>query len=332
MTCRSTPDESVLPLLLGEPMHKNPPALADVLLAIVLSVAPAPIIAQTPAAPPLTRESLFRTLTGQWDWVHGDSTCRSAGAHTIAFSPDGAEMVLTFIRAKTDTGQHVYRYRITQSGVGLFPGTPNVLRTELQGETRTRSDNPGLVSWDLVLATVNQYHWHRTDWPDGGLTGAIARCDGEAPVDRWMGGWSNALHPIFRHTEIMGDTLRLGRPWASAERWGAGPLDTVNTLPKGAFGGADVIRVHRDSSGLIRQVDYAFLGGRERQLDEAVASYTAEIGPPAVERDSTAERLQWGAGWRDPQTELILVRYTPELNGLLAVMVLRDQRRGPSGK
>ena len=41
---------------------------------------------------------------------------------------------------------------------------------------RTSSGEP--VVWDLVITAPDVYQWHRTDWPENGLTRAIIRCSG----------------------------------------------------------------------------------------------------------------------------------------------------------
>jgi hypothetical protein len=66
----------------------------------------------------------------------------------------------------------------------VLPGMPMVIRAELADESRRTADGD-LVVWDLVLASDNRYHWHRTDWPEGAVTMAVIRCDGTRPLETY---------------------------------------------------------------------------------------------------------------------------------------------------
>jgi hypothetical protein len=131
-----------------------------------------------------TADSLtFRLAAGTWDWMHGDTTC-TTNPHTVSFSRDGRFMVLTFARADSATGQREYRYRILEAGKEVIPDVPHVIRAAMEGETRRTPDGK-LVVWDLILASRNRYHWHRTDWPEMAVTNAIVRCSGTRPLETW---------------------------------------------------------------------------------------------------------------------------------------------------
>jgi hypothetical protein len=127
---------------------------------------------------------VFSLAVGMWDWWRGDSTCLG-NTHEITFSPDRSEMLLTFkAPIDTATGKRVVRYRILDVGPHLFPEPAQVLRASMEDETR-RTDGGDLVIWDLVLATPNRYHWHRTDWEAGAVTRPIVRCVDGHPVERY---------------------------------------------------------------------------------------------------------------------------------------------------
>lgn len=130
-------------------------------------------------------QSVFDLAVGRWDWSHGDSTCLG-NQHEISFSEDGSEMLLTFDRPLNDSSEDpVVRYRITGSGERIHENLRFVIRAEMDGESRT-TDSGELVVWDLIMATPNRYHWHRTDWPQLGVTNAVVRCDGARPVEGWV--------------------------------------------------------------------------------------------------------------------------------------------------
>jgi hypothetical protein len=139
-----------------------------------------------PAALDLGDASVARTLAlaaGTWDWHRGDSTCLG-NRHTVRFSEDKRHMLLEFdAPIDTVTGRRITRYRMLSAGNRVIPGLPFVIRAEIEGETR-RTDAGVPVVWDLILASLNRYHWHRTDWPDGGITNAVIRCDGRKPLEK----------------------------------------------------------------------------------------------------------------------------------------------------
>lgn len=131
-----------------------------------------------------TATEVFSLAVGEWDWSRGDSTCLG-NTHTVTFSQDRSEMLLTFkAPIDTATGQSVFRYRILDVGPHLFPEPAQVVRGSMEGETR-RTAGGDLVIWDLVLATPNRYHWHRTDWEAGAVTRPIVRCVDGRPAERY---------------------------------------------------------------------------------------------------------------------------------------------------
>jgi hypothetical protein len=133
-----------------------------------------------PTAASTSAPTVFDLAVGTWDWAKGDSTCQG-DRHGISFSPDRREMLLTFDESlDTASKQRVVTYRILAAGSKIHPEVPFVIRAAMEGETR-RTDAGELVVWDLILATPNRYHWHRTDWPNLAITGAIIRCGGNQP-------------------------------------------------------------------------------------------------------------------------------------------------------
>lgn len=127
---------------------------------------------------------MFDFARGTWDWARGDSTCLG-NRHEISFSADQTQMLLTFEEPlDTASNDPVVRYSIIASGDAVHPELPFVIRASMEGESRT-TDGGALVVWDLIMATPNRYHWHRTDWPNLGVTNAVVRCDGDQPLEQW---------------------------------------------------------------------------------------------------------------------------------------------------
>lgn len=131
-----------------------------------------------------TTEATFALAAGTWDWARGDSTCMG-NTQYLAISPDRRTMSLAFkAPIESATGRRVVLYRILAAGNGILAQAPFVIRAAMDEETR-RTDAGVLVQWDLVLVTRNRYHWHRSDWPNHGLTHALVRCDGTRPLEEW---------------------------------------------------------------------------------------------------------------------------------------------------
>jgi hypothetical protein len=158
-------------------------------VALLLMAVFAACRATAPASGTVAAQSeageIFRPVAGSGDWARGDSTCLG-NTHTIAFGGQGREMVLTF-REPIDSvsRQRVVRYKVLQAGSNVQPELPVVIRAAMEGETR-RTESGVPVVWDLIMASPNRYHWHRTDWPNGGVTGAVIRCDGAKPLEQWQ--------------------------------------------------------------------------------------------------------------------------------------------------
>jgi hypothetical protein len=131
-----------------------------------------------------TALAAFTYAAGNWDWYNGDSTCLG-NTHTVGFSPDRRTMTITFKQPlDTATGRRVASYRVLAAGSGIVPEVPFAIRAAMDAETR-RTAKGELVVWDLLLASPNRYHWHRTDWAGRAVTRAIIRCDGSRPLEQW---------------------------------------------------------------------------------------------------------------------------------------------------
>lgn len=136
----------------------------------------------TKAARDSSAKLVYEMAAGTWDWAKGDSTCLG-NKHEISFSADTREMILTYQQPfDSATGQRIARYRILMAGANVIPSMPYVIRGAMEGETR--KDAMGqLVIWDLVLASPNRYHWRVA--PAGGTSGALIRCNGTTPLEKW---------------------------------------------------------------------------------------------------------------------------------------------------
>jgi len=142
-----------------------PPLIAMVLLLLIGSALRCTRV--TPYQVP-DGETVFSVAEGLWDWAGQPGSCTD-NPHTISFTEDRSEMLLTYTRPDSTTSQREYRYEIRDVG-------PSSIRGFIHGETR-RTDDGQLVVWDLVLTGHDEYRWHRTDWPPRLYTGKVVRCD-----------------------------------------------------------------------------------------------------------------------------------------------------------
>jgi len=133
-----------------------------------------------------------------------------------------------------------------------------------------------------------------------------------------------AQRPIFREVRLVGDTVRLGQPWPGAARLGISSRDSVAALPRGSFGWAEGIQVHRDAAAVVRQIDFVY--GPQRDIDAILRDYRTSLGAPTDSSRSAAggaRRESWV--WRDGQTEFVLVRFAQAQNGVQARSTLTDR-------
>ena len=93
----------------------------------------------------------------------------ATSAHAVTFSPDWRTMEL---RQENEAGRGGPN---DPTVYDILEITPTRIRGAIRGETRKTAEGKPVV-WDLVMFSVNEYHWHRTDWSAWGYTGAIVRC------------------------------------------------------------------------------------------------------------------------------------------------------------
>ena len=151
----------------------------------------------------------------------------------------------------------------------------------------------------------------------------IAAC---ADSDEWKPAHSGE---IFRYTAVGNssalDSIILGQPWKTAEKYGAHPGDTLTALPNGTFGGADAIGVHRDTAGVVSEIDFYYHGSRD--IDALVSDYRKSLGaPPAVTTDTVEGSVRKTTRWEDANTEFVVATIQPpDKDGIGAVAFLRDR-------
>lgn len=121
-------------------------------------------------------DSLQNALEGEWGWVADGPGCND-NPHTVSLTPDRRHMIVTYRDAFDSTGALSKRYEIRSR-------SPRRIRAFMISPAETRRTPAGEpVVWDLVITAPDVYQWHRTDWPEGGLTRAIIRCsDWRAPA------------------------------------------------------------------------------------------------------------------------------------------------------
>ena len=136
---------------------------------------------------------------------------------------------------------------------------------------------------------------------------------------------------IFRYT-VVGrsaplDSIILGQPWKSAAKYGASEGDTLTALPYGTFGGADAIGVHRDSNGIVTELEFYYHARRD--LKAVVSDYRSSLGSPfAVTTDTLAGAVRTTTRWKNENTEFAISTLTPpQKDGTGAVAVLTDRSR-----
>ena len=151
-------------------IHSFLPRLALIAAPLVVGATVYAVISLTRPYDVPAETDIFQVVTGKWAWTGPANPCDS-DPHTIAFSSDRTEMLITHAQAfRGADGQFdsVTHYKILAHTRGWIRGA-------IPGETRlTDQGNP--VIWDLVLRSPNTYAWHRTDWGWGESTRNIQRC------------------------------------------------------------------------------------------------------------------------------------------------------------
>jgi hypothetical protein len=134
---------------------------------------------------------------------------------------------------------------------------------------------------------------------------------------------------IFRHT-VVGrsyplDSIVLGEPWPSARRYGARDGDTLTSLPTGVFSGAEAIRVRRNASGVVTQLEFDY--GVDRDITKIVREYEEDLGTPAeVSADSVPGQQRRVTVWRNAETEFRILQFTPPRRDRIAAIAILSDR------
>ena len=152
----------VLAWTLGSQWRDNERRIRDLTASVQLHAAPASI------------EYDIRTLAeGTWAWDRGPDPCSDL-TQRFEIAEDGRSMKIHHsepIESANGTTTSVTDYVVEGSSA-------SALHTYIPGETRL-DDNGQPVKWDLVLVGRNRLAWHRTDWPEGSLTGMLRPCPAE---------------------------------------------------------------------------------------------------------------------------------------------------------
>ena len=144
---------------------------------------------------------------------------------------------------------------------------------------------------------------------------------------------------IFRFT-LVGrppslDSIVLGKTWRSAGKYGALDGDTLTALPFGSFGGADAITVHRDSNGVVTEIDFAYQP--ERDLRALTHDYESSLGRPfSITVDTVRNIVRTTTTWRDQETEFTMAMISPPLTdgfgGIARLVDRHTAQRQPGGE
>ena len=137
-------------------------------LVVVLAVFSLWIASRTPTRFAASKNDLPTYVTGRWDWTSRAQPCTDS-AHSIRFGPDLRTME---IRQEGKAGVGGDSEPTVYDVLQL---TPSRIRGAIRGETRkTAAGQP--VVWDLIMSSVNEYQWQRSDWPSYQYTLSIIRC------------------------------------------------------------------------------------------------------------------------------------------------------------
>jgi hypothetical protein len=150
---------------------------------------------------------------------------------------------------------------------------------------------------------------------------AILACRAPATDDAPDSGpVATASHgPIFRHLQLADARIELGEPLPSSLRasLGLSAGDTIASLPRGAFAGAERITLHLTPQGALRGVVFDYILSRD--FEAMVREYSATLGAPVRRFDrrpgeEPAEHATWDDGrtifriLRDPNRSAWTVR------------------------
>jgi hypothetical protein len=127
-------------------------------------------IAEPGANEPTQPFDIFGLVPGTWAWESRDTGCES-DTQRFAISDDRTRMTIT--HSEPFAGSDGAMRSVTD--YVIEGSTPTTLHTFIVDESRvTEKGEP--VKWDLVALAPDRLSWHRTDWQEGGLTGALMRC------------------------------------------------------------------------------------------------------------------------------------------------------------
>lgn len=163
-----------------------------------------------PAGEPITD-----VVEGVWGWeADGSSSCRT-NPHTIRFTADGKQMLIGYANPDSAGMFTVYHYDIQEMSRSRVRGA-------IVNEKRMTSAGTPVV-WDLVLIGRDRYRWHRADWAEWAMTGAIVRCDARTAnslvsgyVVQETAGSARALHAWAKGNRAREAAVRRARataPW-----------------------------------------------------------------------------------------------------------------------
>jgi hypothetical protein len=122
---------------------------------------------------------------------------------------------------------------------------------------------------------------------------------------------------IFREIRIEGATIQLGAP-LPPEVPRASESDTVVALSPRQFAGAEAIRVHLTTAGIVRSFWFDYRLGSSHE--EMVTAYATELGAPLLQPYRRGER----AVWEDERTRFELV-HDPERSAGTLFSILSDR-------
>lgn len=113
---------------------------------------------------------IFTLVTGTWTPAGMKRDCDS-NTFTIQFTPDRADMIITYSAAMLGT-------ETKRDSTGHYPllgHTSHSIRVIRPGETALNPDSTPVV-WDLTLRNANTFAWHRSDWLSIQFTRDLIRC------------------------------------------------------------------------------------------------------------------------------------------------------------
>lgn len=121
----------------------------------------------TPTARAQPVQDPVAAIAGVWQVVNlrtGEVSSSCEDGQVFAPSEDRRTVVLTF-RDAPEQAPIVYDVQAT---------APDLVRMAIRGEDRMTADGRPVV-WVAVFFGLDEFRWHRTDWPGAALTDAVWR-------------------------------------------------------------------------------------------------------------------------------------------------------------